>query len=76
MMGQPVEPAQRRLLDLREVAQYLGCSKRHVERLLASHELRAVHLSRLVRVDLHDLMTFVDDLKTDEAFRPPMRMAR
>jgi excisionase family DNA binding protein len=40
---------QRRLLTTREVANYLGCSPKHVWRLTRSHGLPFVRLGRAIR---------------------------
>jgi excisionase family DNA binding protein len=38
------------LLNVDEAAAYLNCSRRHIERLLATGQLRSLHLGRLRRI--------------------------
>jgi len=56
------------LLTLDEAARQLRCARRSVERHVASHRLRAVHLGRSVRVERRELERFIADMrKPDDA---------
>jgi excisionase family DNA binding protein len=54
------------LLSVDQAAQYLSCSPRHIERLLASGQLRSVKLGRLRRIPraaLDDLIAQLEDAR-------------
>lgn len=47
------------LLTLDEVASQLRCARRSVERQIARHRLRVIHLGRSVRVERRELERFI-----------------
>ena len=48
------------LTSLRGAAEFLGCSKRHIERLVAAGELPAVRPGgRIVRIRISDLRDYI-----------------
>jgi excisionase family DNA binding protein len=51
------------LTDLDGAAKALGVHRSTVKRLVASHELRAVHIGKLLRFRIADLDDFVDRLR-------------
>jgi excisionase family DNA binding protein len=51
------------LLTLDEAAQQLRCARRSVERHVASHRLRVVHLGRAVRVERRELERFIAQMR-------------
>jgi len=51
------------LLTLDEAARQLRCARRSVERHIASHQLRVVHLGRSVRVERRELERFIAQMR-------------
>jgi excisionase family DNA binding protein len=51
---------ERRLLDIREVAELLGCSRSYVYVLLRSAEIRSLKVGKLTRVPLDAVSEFID----------------
>jgi excisionase family DNA binding protein len=51
------------LLTLDEAARQLRCARRSVERHIASHRLRVVHLGRSVRVERRELERFIAQMR-------------
>jgi excisionase family DNA binding protein len=61
-------PVPERLLVTKgEAAERLGVSVRTVERLVATGQLRQVHVERLARFRVSDLEAYVDSLSEDRA---------
>jgi excisionase family DNA binding protein len=58
-------PRSRALVTVGGAADYLSCSRRHVERLLARGELPRIRLGRAVRVSLVDLDRYVEALRSE-----------
>ena len=48
------------LLTIREVAERLAVSRRHVWRLISSHQLPSIKFGRTTRVRVQDLEEFVE----------------
>lgn len=48
-------PTARRYASLADAAEYVGCSERHLRRLIARGDLTGYRLGRLIRVDLDEL---------------------
>ncbi|NHA70161.1 helix-turn-helix domain-containing protein [Phycicoccus sp. CMS6Z-2] len=62
------------LLTLDEVARQLRCARRSVERHIASHRLRTVHLGRSVRVERRELERFAAEMREpDDAYASQVR---
>jgi excisionase family DNA binding protein len=55
------------LLTLDEAARELRCARRSVERHVASHRLRVVHLGRSVRVERRELERFIAQMRDQHA---------
>lgn len=53
----------KRVYNLQEAAEYLGCSEESVRNHLAAGDLKAVRYDRFLRFDLKDLDRFVDHWK-------------
>lgn len=51
------------LLTLDEAAQQLRCARRSIERHIANHRLRVVHLGRSVRVERRELERFIAQMR-------------
>ena len=51
------------LLTLDEAAEQLRCARRSIERHIANHRLRVVHLGRSVRVERRELERFVAQMR-------------
>lgn len=51
------------LLTVRQVAAYLGVSERTVRRLIATGQLRCIHIGRLTRIDPGDVSRWVSARK-------------
>ena len=51
------------LLTLDEAARQLRCARRSLERYVAGHHLRVVHLGRAVRVERRELERFVATMR-------------
>lgn len=51
------------LLTLDEAARQLRCARRTVERHIAGHQLRVVHLGRSVRVERRELERFIAHMR-------------
>jgi excisionase family DNA binding protein len=51
---------ERRLLDIREVAELLGCSRSYVYVLLSSRQIRSLKVGKLTRVPLDAVSEFID----------------
>jgi excisionase family DNA binding protein len=50
----------RRLLDIRQVAELLGCSRSYAYVLVTSGEIRSLKLGRLMRVPADAVSEFID----------------
>ncbi|GIL36565.1 helix-turn-helix domain-containing protein [Phycicoccus sp. MAQZ13P-2] len=61
------QPQPTLLLDLNEVAAQLRWTRRSVERQIAGHRLRVVHLGRSVRVERVELDRFISSLRDADA---------
>ncbi|WP_194289113.1 MULTISPECIES: helix-turn-helix domain-containing protein [unclassified Nocardioides] len=55
------------LLTLDEAARQLCCARRSVERHVANHRLRVVHLGRSVRVERRELERFIVQMRDQDA---------
>jgi excisionase family DNA binding protein len=55
------------LLTLDKAARELRCARRSVERHVASHRLRVVHLGRSVRVERRELERFIAQMRDQHA---------
>ncbi|KRE60227.1 helix-turn-helix domain-containing protein [Nostocoides sp. Soil756] len=66
-MNTPPSPQPTLLLNLNEVANQLRWTRRSVERQIAEHRLRTVHLGRSVRVERTELDRFVASLRDPDA---------
>ncbi len=64
-MGGPAMGARSRegLLTVRQVAVYLGVSEKTVRRLIASGQLRCIHIGRLTRIDPGDVSRWLSARK-------------
>ena len=51
---------ERRLLDIRQVAELLGCSRSYAYVLVTSGEIRSLKLGRLMRVPAEAVSEFID----------------
>jgi excisionase family DNA binding protein len=51
---------ERRLLDIRQVAELLGCSRSYAYVLVTSGEIRSIKLGRLMRVPVEAVSEFID----------------
>jgi excisionase family DNA binding protein len=49
------------LLDIDQLAEHLGTSRRHVRRLIAERRIPYVKVGRLIRFDPADVSKWVDD---------------
>jgi excisionase family DNA binding protein len=56
----PSPSGERRLLDIREVAELLGCSRSYVYVLLSSGQIRSLKVGKLTRVPLEAVSEFID----------------
>jgi excisionase family DNA binding protein len=49
------------LLDIPQLAEHLGINRRHVRRLIAERRIPYVKVGRLIRFDLAEIASWVDD---------------
>lgn len=59
----PSDQTDRRLLSIRETADWLGVSERFVYSLISRGELRSVKVGRRRLIDSRDAEQFIDDRK-------------
>ena len=59
----PSDQSQRRMLSIRETADWLGVSERFVYALISRGELRSVKVGRRRLIDARDAEQFIDERK-------------
>ena len=63
--------SERRLLNTRQVAEYLGCSPKHVSRLTRDQGLPCIRLGHLLRYRQEDLEAFLISSTEGPGSPPP-----
>ncbi len=58
------QEAHRRILDMEETCEYLGCSEDTIYRLIAEKKLTPVRIDRRIRFDIRELDKLIEDAKS------------
>jgi excisionase family DNA binding protein len=61
--GRPAAPAQRRLLDIDVLAEWLATSPRHIRRLVAERRVPFVKVGHFIRFDPDDIGRWIEEQK-------------